>query len=183
MRRSILCAAVLVTATSVAIAEPCKSGLQPGERPGPYAAVVSVGPQRGQSHCFICETGDQPAVVVFARRPTDALGQLLVRLDKALAVPKTPLRGWVTFLSDDQPALDPVIVDWSRKHGLRHLPIGIFEDEVGPPSYKLAAEADVTVLMFVQQKVVANFAFRAGELTPQATDAIVQALPRILDKP
>jgi len=44
-------------------------GLTPGQRPGPYSSVVSVGAERGQSHCYICDTADRPAVVVFARTP------------------------------------------------------------------------------------------------------------------
>src|SRR5215471_7879610 len=82
---------------------PCVSGLPAGQRPGPYAAIVAVGPNRGQLHCFICK----PAVVVFARRMSDPLGKLVQGLDKAVLANKTAeLRSWVTFLTDDQPALD-----------------------------------------------------------------------------
>src|SRR5215813_14230736 len=81
---------------------PCVSGLQPGQRPGPYAAIVSAGPNRGQLHCFICETADKPAVVVFARKMSEPLGKLVQGLDKAvLANKKAELRSWVTFLTDD----------------------------------------------------------------------------------
>ena len=64
-------------------AEPMESGLKPGQRPGPYTAIVSVGPQRGTLHCFICETEDKPAVAIFARTPTDGLGKLIRGLDQA----------------------------------------------------------------------------------------------------
>src|SRR5207248_4064121 len=89
---------------------PCVSGLQPGQRPGPYAALVSVGPNRGQLHCFICETEDKPAAVVFTRKTSDPLGKLVQGLDRAVLANKAAgLRSWVTFLSDDQPALDPQV--------------------------------------------------------------------------
>src|SRR5256885_16353356 len=82
-------------------ADPCVSGLDVGQRPGPYSSVVSVGAQRGQSHCFICETADKPAVVVFARTADDDLAKLVRVLDQAVADNKAAeLRAWVTFLHD-----------------------------------------------------------------------------------
>jgi hypothetical protein len=174
---------VLVLAANSAAEEPCRSGLDAGQRPGPYAFLVSTGSLRGQSQCFICETADRPAVVVFARSLTEPLGKLTEQLDKALTEHKaSELRGWVTFLSDDQPALDPKVVAWGQKHAVRNVPLGVFEDRAGPPSYKLAKDADVTVLLFVKRKVVANFAFRAGELTDAKAAEVTKALPSILPK-
>jgi hypothetical protein len=60
------------------------------------------------------------------------------------------------------------------------VPLGIFEDPLGPPSYRLAKEADVTVLLFVKQKVVGNFAFRPGELSDDKIKEVMNALPRIV---
>ncbi len=163
-------------------ADPCRSGLEPGQRPGPYAAVISTGPERGKSHCYICETGDRPAVVVFARSLSDSLAKLCQQLDQAISRhQKAELRAWVTLLSDDQLSLDPRVVQWANKHALRNVPMGVFEDLGGPPSYHLARDADVTVLLFVKQKVVANFAFRESELTAAKIAEIVNALPRIVE--
>ena len=145
--------------------------------------MLSTGSNRGQSQCFVCATADKPAVVVFARTPGDALGKLVGQLDKALAEHKgANLRAWVTFLSEDQPKLDPQLVQWGQKHGIKSVPIGAYEDLVGPPSYRLASDADVTVLLFVKRKVVANFALRAGELTETTAADVMKALPRIVEK-
>jgi hypothetical protein len=161
--------------------DPCRSGLQPGQRPGPYAAVISTGPERGKSHCYICETADRPAVIVFARKLSEPLGKLCQQIDRAVAEhAKANLRAWVTFLSDDQPSLDPKVVQWAQNYALRNVPLGVFEDLDGPPSYRLAREADVTVLLFVKQKVVANFAFRDGELTEAKIAEVIGTLPRLV---
>ena len=161
--------------------DPCRSGPQPGQRPGPYACVQSTGPQRGQSHCYICEAGDRPAVVVFARGLSEPLGKLVGQLDKSLIQHKAAdLRGWVTILHPDQSALDPKVIDWGKKHAIRTMPLGVFEDAGGPPSYRIARDADVTVLLFVKQKVVANFAFRTGELNDERVKEVVAAVPRII---
>jgi hypothetical protein len=162
-------------------AGPCRSGLQPGQRPGPYAAVISTGPERGRSHCYVCETGDRPAVIVFARDLGEPLGKLVQQVDRAVTRHKAAdLRAWVTFLHEDQAAFDPRVVDWAQKHALRNLPLGVFEDKGGPPSYRLTPGADVTVLLSVRQRVVANFAFRRGELNDAAIAEVMKALPRIL---
>jgi hypothetical protein len=173
---------LLLTCTTLTRAdEPCKSGLHENQRPGPYTSLISVGPQRGQQHCFICESAARPLVIVFARDLSAPLGKLTAKLDKALIAYKgTELRAWVTFLTDDQVSLDPKVVAWSKKYATGTVPLGVFEDPVGPPTYLLAREADVTVLFAVKQKVVANFAFRRGELDDAAIFEIMNALPRVI---
>src|SRR5262245_45054576 len=167
------CLALLLLTQTVRADDPCVSGLPAGQKPGPYTFVVSTGKERGQLTCFICETGDNPAVLIFARTPSKELGELVTGLDKVIGDAKNaPLRGWVTFLNADQPKMDPQVVEWGKKHAIKSLPLGIFEDPDGPPSYRLAKDADVTVLLFVKQKVVSNFAFRAGDLTSKARDEV-----------
>jgi hypothetical protein len=164
--------------------EPCRSGLQSGQRPGPYSALIATGAQRGQSCCYICETGDRPAVVVFARTLSDPLGQLTGQLDQALTQHKDAgFRAWVTFLNDDQVHFDAKVVEWGKQHAIRGVPLGVFEDAGGPPSYRLARDADVTVLLFAKQKVVANFAFRAGELTKERVEDVMKTLPQLIKNP
>ena len=181
MRRFLCCSVLLAALTAVTAQTPLRSGLRPGLRPGPYSALVCTGPQRGQQHCFICETEDRPTVIVFARRLSDPVGKLAHRLDKALAAHRSAdLRAWVTFLAEDHTGMDPKVVAWAKKHAVGTVPLGVFEDVGGPPSYRLARDADVTVLLSVKQRVVANFAFRAGELTDARIAEVMKALPRIV---
>jgi hypothetical protein len=155
----------------------CKSGLPVGKRPGPYSSLVATGEHRGQQHCFVCEAGDRPVVVVFARSLSDPLGKLLHQLDGALgAQKKSELRAWATFLSNDQSGLDPRLVQFGKKHSIGNVALTVFEDVVGPPVYRLTAEADVTVLVAVKQRVVANFAYRAGELSETAIGEVMRAV-------
>src|SRR5262245_44707171 len=164
----------------VAEEAPCVSGPRVGQRPGPYSFVLCTGDNRGKSHCYICETADRPAVVVFARKLSEPLGKLAAQLDRALADhAKSELRAWVTILHDDQSKLDADVVAWAKRHAVRSVPVGVFEDVAGPPSYRLHADAEVTVLLSVKQKVVVNHAFRAGELTDAKVKEILAAVPTI----
>ncbi|MFQ3650212.1 MAG: hypothetical protein SNJ75_07760, partial [Gemmataceae bacterium] len=140
-----------------------------------------TGSQRGKSHCYICETADRPMVIIFARTLSEPLGQLVRKLDQAVITHQAAeLRGWVTLLAEDESKLNKTIVDWERKRALKQVPIGVFEDVAGPPSYRLHADAEVTVLLAVKQKVVANFAFRAGQLNERCIEEILASLPKIL---
>jgi hypothetical protein len=177
----ILAVILVLASISIAAADPCKSGPQPNQRPGPYSALVCVGKERGQQHCYICESLNRPIVIVFARTMSDPLGKLVKQLDGALKEHKAAeLRSWVTFLADDQTKMDPLVVKWAQQHAISGVPCAVFEDTVGPPTYLLAKEADVTVLLSVKQKVVANFAFRAGELNDAAIANIVKSIPKIV---
>ncbi|MFO0879543.1 MAG: hypothetical protein U0840_19535 [Gemmataceae bacterium] len=171
----------LLVVTSLQAADPpCVSGPRVGQRPGPYSFVLCTGDNRGKSHCYICETEDRPAVILFARTTSEPLGKLASKLDRALAdYSKNDLRVWLTLLHDDQSKIDADVVAWAKKHTLRGLPIGVFEDVDGPPSYRLHRDADVTVLLYVKQKVVVNRAFRAGELTDARIDELIKAIPQI----
>jgi hypothetical protein len=162
-------------------ADPCKSGPQPDQRPGPYSALVCVGKERGMQHCYICESANKPMIIVFARTMSNPLGKLVKQFDTAVKEHKTAeLRSWVTFLADDQTKLDPLVANWARKHAIS-VPCAVYEDTVGPPTYLIAKDADVTVLLAVKQKVVANFAYRADELDDTAIAAIVKAIPKIIE--
>src|SRR5271169_6271010 len=87
--------------------EPVASGPDRGRLVQPYRFWVATGPERGQETCFICETAARPTVVVFARSPSDMLGKLAGKLDKALAEHKAAeLRSWITFIGKDPEASD-----------------------------------------------------------------------------
>jgi hypothetical protein len=183
LRYAVVTAAALLVASTVHAADPCKSGLEPGQRPGPYSFVLATGKERGKSFCYICDTADRPAVIVFARTPNDALGKLVNGIDKAVSEHKAAeLRSWVTFLSESSKDLEDKLVKWGRTHGVRGIDIGVFEDADGPPSYKLAADADVTVILYVKRKVVADFAFRPGELTDERIAEVLKAVPGLVEK-
>lgn len=160
---------------------PLKSGPQVGQRPGPYAFVMATGPQRGQAFCYICETADQPAAILFVRSLNEPIGKLAAKLDQSAADGTVPnLKTWLTLLDDGkQTDAERRLIEWGRHHAIKTMPLGIFEDEHGPPSYKLHAGAEATVLLFVNQKVVANFAIRPGDLNEAKIGEIVKALGQL----
>jgi hypothetical protein len=170
---------VLILPVIVLAQSPLRSGLDVGQRPGPYSSLVVVGAQRGTQHCFVCEAENKPIVIVFARTPSEPLGKLVHQLDGLIKKSTAELRGWTTFLAPDAGPLEPKAIAWSQKHATGGVPITIFEDVVGPPTYRLSADADVTVSLSADRKVAATFAFRAGELNDAGIAAIVQAAEKL----
>ena len=174
---------VLLWTLSLTASDPCVSGVPVGKRPGPYSFLVATGTQRGQQTCYICEQheGNKPAAVVFARTLSEPLAKLLGKLEAAGQEKKdSGYKVWMTQLtaSADLDAL----AQWAQKRGLKTVPIGAFEDADGPPSYKLSKDADVTVILFTKQKVVANFAFRSGELNDKTIEDVLKAVPDVFER-
>jgi hypothetical protein len=183
MTRLLLSSSLTLTlALTLPASEPPASGLPVGKRPGPYSFLVATGPQRGQQTCYICEQheGNKPAAVVFARTTSDPLGKLMAKLDAAgIAHKDAGCKVWLTLLAEKADL--EALAKWAQKSGLKSAPVGAFEDADGPPSYKLHKDADVTVILFTKQKVVANFAFRAGELDDKAIDKVMKAMPALFE--
>ncbi|QDU22567.1 hypothetical protein [Urbifossiella limnaea] len=173
----------LVFASAAVAADPVQSGIPVGKRPGPYSFLVATGPQRGQPTCYVCEQheGGKPAAVVFARSLSDPLGKLLTKLDAAGA--GKDATGYKVWMTQVTPTADlDGLAAWSQKQGLKGVPVGAFEGPDGPPAYRLNPDADVTVMLFVKTQVVANFAFRKGELTDKVVEQVVAATPQLFKK-
>jgi len=172
---------IVFAASTATAAEPFASGVAVGKRPGPYSFLVATGPQRGQPTCYICEQKEKPAVVVFVRTLSEPLGKLLGKLDaQATAKKDEGFKVWMTQLIDNAD-LDP-LAKWGQKQGLKNIPIGAFEDTDGPPAYTLHRDADITVMLFVREKVTANFAFKSGELNDMKIAKVLEALPKLFEK-
>ena len=171
--------ALVLTLAALAAGEPCVSGVPVGQRPGPYSFLIATGPDRGKQECYVCGQADKPTVVVFGRALSPATGKLLAALDaEAIARKDARLKCWFTQLTDTAD-LD-ALARWSQTHGLKSLAVGAYEDVDGPPGYTISPDAEVTVVMFVNKKVVVNVALKAGELTADRVAEIRASLPRVL---
>jgi len=174
----ILMIALLLAPPGIA-AEPLVSGVPVGKKAGPYSFLVATGKERGQPTCFICEQGDQPTAVVFARSLSEPLGALMLQLDGEMAT-RVGFKAWLTVL---QPKADlDALAKWSAKQGLKTAAVGAFEDLDGPPAYLLNKDADITLMVFVKKTVLVNRNYRAGELTTEVISAMLAESRESLDK-
>jgi hypothetical protein len=121
-------------------------------------------------------------VTIFARDITDDLASLVKQVDEQVEKNGSKqMKAFVVVLAEDADAAAPKLEELAKKQGIKNVPLTIFDGAAGPPSYKIAKDADVTVLMWRGLKVKANHAFKKGELNEKGTEAVVADAPKILE--
>lgn len=116
--------------------------------------------------------------MVFAREANDNLASLVKEIDAASVKANGP-NSFVVFLSDDEEAAKGKVEEFAKKNNIQKTVMSI-DNVAGPQAYKVAKEADVTVVMYNKRKVEANHAFRKGELDSPAIRKVVADIPKIL---
>jgi hypothetical protein len=158
------------------------SGLQPGEKITTIFEPLNVtGEHAGEPYCLICENGLAPVAMLFARELNEPLLKLLSKLDAATEKHRDQEMGSFVVFLNDQDALREELAKQAKRRGLKRIVLATFEP-AGPSGFKLAEGADLTVVLYREHEVKANFAFRPGQLTDAATDRILADLPKILTK-
>jgi siroheme synthase (precorrin-2 oxidase/ferrochelatase) len=117
--------------------------------------------------------------MIFAREISDNLSSLLKKIDTATVEHKADRMGsFVVFCSDDE-SLENKLKELAKKENLKQIVLTI-DNPSGPSRYKVAKDADVTVVLYTNRKVMANFAFKKGELKSEDVDKIVGDVKKIL---
>jgi hypothetical protein len=96
------------------------------------------------------------------------------------------LASFVVLLSDDPDADEAKLKQLAEKAGIKtgkeaNVPLTIYDGMAGPPNYKIAKEAEVTVLHWKGQKTVVNHAYAKGKLDKAAVKEIVESTAKILE--
>ena len=184
--------------------EKLTSGVAVGKLlPGAFDCLVINGKNKGRQHCLVCENALNPVVMVFAREPAEGkegpLDALMAKLDDAVARHQdVSLGGFVIVLSPDARssatneseedaaklveearARDELVKRLStRAEKLKNVIIGCYPPE-GPKGYNLSPKAEITVLVYERHKVLANFAFSAGQMTDADLERIIAAMDKV----
>jgi hypothetical protein len=197
MRRSlaILFSISISAACGLAVeaADNIKSGPQPGESiPGAFHFLNINGMYAGDPHCLVCEYGLKPVAAVFARSLPETnkpLAALLQKLDETVAKNQaSEFRGFAAFLSSDfTPEDSPARKDLVQKletvaKDLKNLIICVGPAE-GPEKYQISKDAEITVLLYYNHKVVANFAFEKDKVGDKDVATIGAAFQKMTLKP
>ena len=160
-----------------------KSGLQIGD----YADAFDVkdcssAQTRGKTLCYRWVYGGRPVVAVFTRSLDDNVVSLAKELQtKLFENSNKQLRAFVVVLSDKPQKLEGKLSELAQMNRLRTLPLTVFKDAKGPPDYKIATDAEVTVLLWTGLQVKANHAFAEAELDAVAIKKVIASLGTILE--
>jgi hypothetical protein len=176
----VLCGAVLAAEGGL------KSGPQPGANlPGPFnpynVTNADLSDRAGTRNDYTEQCGPSPVALIFAREVSGPLVTLVKLLDREVArdkAEKLRLRAVVVVLSEDE-ATQEKLKALSRQEEIRNVSLALLPPP-GPKGYRLSPAADVTVIMYRQNKVVANHAFKKGELNEKAIEVVLRDVPRTI---
>jgi hypothetical protein len=176
-----VCLVALFVVASLRAAE-LKSGPQVGQAvPGPFHPLNCTGENAGEKVClfFFCKNGMNPVAMVFARETSPALTKLIKKIDTATGKHEdAKLGSFVVFLSDAE-KLEGELKELAKKEKIERCVLAI-DNPAGPKAYKLAKDADVTVVLYTDHTVKANHAFKKGDLKEKQIDQIVADIKKIL---
>ncbi len=91
------------------------------------------------------------------------------------------MAGFVVLLTEDPDKAESDLKAFAEKHGIKNIPLTIYEGSAGPENYKIAQGADVTVNLWKGRKSQANHAFAAGKLDKDGIAAVVADTSKILN--
>ena len=178
-------AATVMTGTASA---EVTSGYQVGESVGAAQVIKVAGSEldgipAGKELCYRCRMGSRPVVMVFARTADEKLAKLLKKLDEEIEEhASAKLTGFVNMLGTDPESLKKDAAEFVKLQGLERIAFVVPQDSAnGPDDYKIAPDADLTVVCFKGGKVTANHALAKGQLSDEKIDAIVEAACSMAD--
>jgi hypothetical protein len=147
--------------------------------PGPFHPLNVTGDKAGEKNCLYCQNGTNPVAMVFAREVTPEVTKLIKKLDGATCSNEGCSMGsFVVFLSDNEEGLAQQLKSLAKENDLKKIILSI-DNPAGPKNYKIAKGADVTVVLYTNHTVKANFAFKKGQLSDKDIDTIVSDIPKI----
>ncbi len=175
---SALALAVLVGTPSAA--EPLKSGPQVGEKvPGPFEPLNINGDNAGKKFCQYCINGQNPVAMVFARDCNPTVKKLIKEIDAATVKNSDAKMGsFFVFLSDDE-GMQKKLEGLAKSEGLKKTVLTL-DNPPGPENYNIAKDAEVTVVLYKNRKVVSNYAFKKGQMSDKNVEQVIADLPKIV---
>jgi hypothetical protein len=165
--------------------EPLKSGPQvEASNGGHFDPLMINGKQAGQRSSMVWQVRGyyepRPYLIIFVRGTDEPTIKLIQKLDEEQARSKT-FRVGVVFLSDD-PKITEALQKLVEKEKIRAATVSV-HDPTGPKAWKISNDAAITaVLSNTRQRVVANFAFRKGELDGKSIDNMVEVTIKLSKK-
>lgn len=120
--------------------------------------------------------------MIFAREISAPLTSLVKKIDEATANnSKAKMGSFVVFLGDDE-SIEKKVKELAEKENIKKCVLSTMSTPSGPPDYKVAKEADITVVLYNKRKVEVNYSFEKGKFTDKDVETILGDLQKILPK-
>lgn len=183
MKRVIPAVAIaLMTTVSFAAEAEFKSGLQVGDFPAPFYVTDVTGPSAGEALCYRCRYTTRPVVSIFARSMDDNVKELVKQIDTLVGEKKDDrLAAFVVLLSDEPKEQESTLKAIATEDKITNTPLTTYKKADGPRKYQIHEEAEITVVMWVDNDVKVNHAFAKGKLSKDDIAKVVSDTAMILN--
>jgi len=180
MKSKLFAGVAIALIAGFASAAELKSGPQVGEKIRvPFYPLNINGPTPSEKKCLVCRNGDHPVAMIFARSADDKnLVALMKKIDALTASNSDCQMGsFVVFCTDDDKT-EKTLAELAKKESYKKLVLSV-DNPAGPKEYSVAKDADITVVLYTDRDVKANYAFKKGALTEKDVEAIVKDVAKI----
>jgi hypothetical protein len=182
MKKHLIACAALVTFLGFTFAaDAVKSGPQVGDNvPGPFHPLNINGSKAGEKNCLFCSNGNNPVAMVFARDVSEPTVTMLIKKIDACTARNADAKmgSFVVFCNDDK-SLEESLKKVAKEADLKQTVLAI-DNPAGPEKYNVSKDADVTVVLYTDRVVKANYAFKKGELNDKAIEKVIADVTKIL---
>jgi hypothetical protein len=146
----------------------------------PYFYVREVTSDRPNlATCLVCRYGARPVVLLCVQRVDEQVEDLIAAVDRAVDAGRGQgLRGFAISLSDKPAEVQPQFMTLARQRRLS-LPLTFPVESGGPRTLNLPATAQVTVLCYVDRKIVGRQVLLPGELDEARIQQVVDLVKRL----
>lgn len=178
MKKFLAMALAVTMMSSLAFAD----GLEVGAPVNAFYVKDVTGPAAGTKLCYRCRFGNRPVVSIFARDVNGEVASLIREVDGVVGANQAKdMKAFVVLLSDEPESKEADLKKVASETKVTNTPLTTFDGQTGPRDYKIAQDAEVTVMMWVGGKLKVNETYKAGELTKDKIPAIVGKTSSILN--
>lgn len=181
-----LAVCLLVAGAGCDSQSPTAAEVQPARQlrdPLPGFTVRTIaGPEHGHIMCLCCRYGLRPVVVVFTRDLNDDVQELVHKIDvKVGENADKKMAAFLVVLTEDDDAIEPRLKALAEDAGIVNTPLTILAVPTPRPEYRIADDAEVTVVMYVEKEMKVHRSFSPGALDNTAIEALIAYTNKILD--
>ncbi|HKB04202.1 MAG TPA: hypothetical protein VKD90_18405 [Gemmataceae bacterium] len=105
---------------------------------------------------------------------------LVKQIDEATAKNKKAEMGSFVIFLDKSEDTEKKVKEFAEKNGIKETVLAL-DNPAGPKGYEIAKDANVTVLLYTNRKVKANFVFEKGKMKTEDVEKVIKELPKILE--
>lgn len=103
---------------------------------------------------------------------------LVKQVDKKISE-NEQLKAFVVVLTENADGDSEALKKLAEKEKIKNVPLTLFEGAAGPEPYKIAADAETTVVMWAKTEVKVAQGFASGELNKKAVEKVVADIAKI----